>query len=96
MDVKEWLKNYRKNEVKISIAEATGKFNDEIENLTREKKVIDVAIGHLMPEQQMAIDEHYRNGRSFERCGRQIGYGSSTVYKRCMSGIKTLECVLNS
>ena len=95
MEIKNWLKNYRKNAQLISIAEATNKKSVAIDKLIEEKCIIDIAIAHLDEEHLMAIDNHYRKGMSYDKIARQFGYCKATVFYRAKEGMKVIEQILN-
>lgn len=94
MNVKECLSNYKINTTKIMIAEAVGKDNDDIRRLKVDMVKLDLAICNLPEKEQVAIDEHYRKGTSFEQIGRRRGYAKSTMYKRTCKGVDLLIKVL--
>ncbi len=94
MNVREWLMDYATNRVKINMAEATGRLNANIEKLSQEKIILDIAIDNLPAEQLMAVDGHYRKGVSYAQIARQSGYAKATIVKRIKKGVDMLETVL--
>ena len=56
--------------------------------------IIDIAIESLDIEEQVAIDRHYRIGRSYEKVARELGYAKATTIKRANAGIKLIVNVL--
>ncbi len=96
MNVKEILINYRKSSLKISIAEATGNLNSEIEQLKENMKVVNIAVERMPEEYQTAIDLHFRQGLSYECIARSMGYTKANIRKRAEKGINLIQEVLEN
>ena len=82
MDVKDILKNYRKNTMLIKIAESRDGVNDKVKKMIEDKKVIDIAIDHLEYNDILIIDAYYKEGLSFDRVARKYGFAKSTVVRK--------------
>ncbi len=95
MNVKEILKNYRQNSLKLSIAKANDRMTSELEEIERDMHAIDMATNYLKPTYQLIIEEHCRQGISFYELGSRKGYTANAMKSRASYATKALEALLN-
>ncbi len=95
MDVKNVLKNYRHNQLKINIAEKQQKMTEELEKIKQEMETISMAIEYIKADYQIAIEEHFKQGTSYELLARKLGYSKNAIVYRIDCAIKQLEKLVN-
>ncbi len=94
MNVKEILKNYRQNSLKLSIAKANDRMTSELEEIEKDMKTVDMAIEYLKPDYQIIVEEHFRQGHSLFSIAKNKGYSKNAMLGRCNRATIALEKLL--
>lgn len=91
MNIKDWLNNYGKKTLDVSIAERLNHEDEHIKKLKEEKDILELAIDALSPEDARLIIGRYIEKKSYEKLAREMGYAKSTVFARDKKAVKKLE-----
>lgn len=90
-NIKTTLKNYRKNKLKISVAQKHNKMTSELEGILREMEAIDMGLEYLKEDLQNIIDRYYRKGDSYESLARSTGYTKAGVVSKVKRAVNELQ-----